>query len=73
MSAAIAMIAVPGPTPEQQKEAWQKKLAERARKASEQERSRWERCEKKRKADKAFAMELRVALNQRHDEDRIRT
>jgi hypothetical protein len=37
-------LGVPGPTPEQQKEAWQKELAERARKASEQER--WERCEK---------------------------
>ncbi len=63
-------LGVPGPTPEQQKEAWQKELADRARKASEQER--WERCEKKRKADEAFAMELRVALIQRHDEDRIR-
>jgi hypothetical protein len=49
---------VPGPTPEQQKEAWQKELAERARKASEQER--WKRCEKKCKADEAFAMEIHI-------------
>jgi hypothetical protein len=35
-------LGVPGPTPEQQKEAWQKELAERARQASEQER--WELC-----------------------------
>jgi hypothetical protein len=35
-------LGVPGPTPEQQKEAWQKELAERALKASEQER--WELC-----------------------------
>jgi hypothetical protein len=39
-------LGVPGPTPEQQTEAWQKELAEMARKASEQER--WERCGKKR-------------------------
>jgi hypothetical protein len=37
-------LGVPWPTPEQQKEAWQKELADRARKASEQEK--WERCEK---------------------------
>jgi hypothetical protein len=37
-------LGVPGPTPEQQKEAWQKELEERVHKASEQER--WERCEK---------------------------
>jgi hypothetical protein len=63
-------LGVHGPTPEQQKEAWQKELAERARKASEQER--WEQCKKKSKADEAFAMELRIALNQRRDEERIR-
>ncbi len=62
-------LGVPWPTPEQQKEAWQKELAERARKASEQER--WQRCGKKHKTDEAFAMELQVALNQRHDEERI--
>ncbi len=62
-------LGVPWPTPEQQKEAWQNGLAEGARKASEQER--WERCEKKCKADEAFAIELRVALNQCHDEERI--
>ncbi len=63
-------LGVLGAAPEQQKEAWQKELAERARKASEQER--WEQCEKKRKADEAFAMDLRTAQKQRNDEERIR-
>ncbi len=65
-------LGAPGPTPEQQKEAWQKELAERARKAREQE-ERGELCRKKRKADEAFAMELHIALKQRNDEERIRS
>ncbi len=64
------LLGVQGPPPEQQKEAWQKKLAERASKTSEQER--WEQCEEKHRADEAFAMDLRMALKQHNDEECIR-